>query len=231
MASWAAALGVAGGLLMAAPLAAQERAVGLQPYLMDEAREVALARSAAPPAVGAGAAVYVLGAEGYRLAVPGENGFACLVQRSFGVPTTSPAEFAEPRMLAPICHSPDAAATVMQRDLFIAPLVSRGQTLAQVRAAEAGAYESGRLTYPESAVVAYMLSTGQWLGDTVAAWRPHVMIWAPGLSKDDLMPAALAGFGVGSGLPLIDARYGPRQVLLAIPLARDVAVPPAVKTP
>lgn len=46
--------------------------------------EIALARSAAPPSLSDDAEILVFGAKGYETAVPGKNGFTCLVERSWG---------------------------------------------------------------------------------------------------------------------------------------------------
>jgi hypothetical protein len=197
---------------------AQETTPPFSAYLMNEARETALARSAAPESVTAGAGIHLLRAHGYELVTPSQNGFHCLVQRSFTVPSSNAAEFYDPRVVAPICFAPDAAATVMQRDLLIAPLVARGMPLSEIRTTEADAYASGALTYPESAVFAYMLSTEHWLGPGITHWRPHVMVWAPGVDARDLLPEGLSTFGLESGMPVLDTRYGPRQTLIVIPV-------------
>lgn len=52
--------------------------------MMPVASEIALARSAAPPAICGGAEVMVLGRDGYSTAVGGKNGFLCIVERSWG---------------------------------------------------------------------------------------------------------------------------------------------------
>lgn len=207
----------------AAEASAQERPSALAPYLLEEAREVALARSAAPAAVADDATVYVLRPNGYERVAEGRSGFACLVERSFTAPTTDPEEFYEPRVLAPICFSPAAAATLMQRDLLIAPLVARAVPLPDIRQAEAAAYASGTLRYPERAVFAYMLSSAQWLGASIGHWHPHVMVWAPGVDAEDLLPSGLRSFGPDSGLPLMDTRYGPRQTLVVIPVSTSIS--------
>lgn len=210
-------------VLGAGSAAAQGTATSIDAYLMDEVREAALAMSAATAAVAEKAGVYVLRKDGYYLTRPGDNGFHCLVQRSFTAPTIEPKEFYDPRVVAPICFAPDAAATLMQRDLFIAPLVARGTPLPEIRKAEADAYASGALRYPETAVFAYMLSSAQWLGAEIAHWHPHVMIWAPGVDVDDVLPKGLRTFGLTSGLPLMDTRYGPKQTLIVVPVTAVVA--------
>src|SRR5579864_8730145 len=56
----------------------------VDPYLMaDRNAEIALARSAAPPSISADATVLVLTRHGFETAVPGKNGWVCLVDRSW----------------------------------------------------------------------------------------------------------------------------------------------------
>jgi hypothetical protein len=220
-----AGLAVATGALVAASArSVRQTPTAFDAYLLDPARETALARSAAPEAISASAGLYLLRATGhYELVASSKNGFNCLVQRSFTVPTTDPAQFYDPRVLAPICFSREASATVMQRDLFIAPLVAAGVSNAEIRRREAAAYADGTLHYPDRAVIAYMFSSGHWLGPNVEHWFPHVMIWAPNVTPEDLAPADIGRFGVHTGLPILDARYGPRQMLIAIPVPHAIS--------
>ncbi len=195
----------------------------LSTFLLDEARELALARSAAPPAITDKAGFYVLRATGaYELVTPSKNGFHCLVQRSFTVPTSNATEFYQPRLVAPICFNAEASATLMQRDFFITTLVGQGRSLPDIRNAETAAYESGRLKYPSRTAIGYMFSSAHWLGEAVGAWHPHVMVWAPGFLPTDLVPAETGSFGVHSGLPIMDIRYGLRQPLIAIPIGKAI---------
>jgi hypothetical protein len=69
-------------------------------YLMPKDAEVALARSAAPASIAAGATVMVLGRQGYTTAVRGTNGFLCYVERSWAKATDDP-EFWNPQLRSP----------------------------------------------------------------------------------------------------------------------------------
>src|SRR5579871_3282172 len=60
-----------------------ERAPIAEYMMASAAEEVALARTAAPPAISGAAEVLVLGPRGYGVAVKGSNGFVCLVERSW----------------------------------------------------------------------------------------------------------------------------------------------------
>src|SRR6185312_11215984 len=82
----------------------------LDEYMMPVASEIALARSAAPPAIAAGAEVMVLGRDGYSASVKGRNGFLCIVERSWGA-ATDDSGFWNPKVRAPICFNPSAART------------------------------------------------------------------------------------------------------------------------
>jgi hypothetical protein len=63
----------------------------LEEYLIaDRDAEVALARTAAPPAISNDATVLVLTRQGYQTAVEGKNGFVCFVDRSWSAPSTIP---------------------------------------------------------------------------------------------------------------------------------------------
>jgi hypothetical protein len=55
----------------------------IEAYLIaDRDSEVALARTAAPPAISNDATVLVLTRQGYQTAAPGKSGFVCFVDRS-----------------------------------------------------------------------------------------------------------------------------------------------------
>lgn len=89
------AAGVAGGQDVARTL---ER---VDPYLLDESLEVALAVSAAPAHVSAAATVLVLRRDGYHPVRQGTNGFTCLVERSWSSPVGPHPDFFNPRLRAP----------------------------------------------------------------------------------------------------------------------------------
>ena len=73
-------------LLSAVPRTSAEYPVmaPLEEYLIaDRDVEVALARTAAPPAISNDATVLVLTRQGYQTAAPGKSGFVCFVDRSW----------------------------------------------------------------------------------------------------------------------------------------------------
>ena len=84
------------------------RLESLDAYLMDEAYEVALARSAAPEHVASTARVLVLRTDGYHEVASSSNGFTCLVERSWSSPIGPHIDFFNPKLRAPICYNAEA---------------------------------------------------------------------------------------------------------------------------
>ena len=76
-------------------------------YLMPQAAEIALAKSAAPANVSDRATIKVLTTAGFKVVHEGDNGFVCVVMRGFSAPTYTPAQFRDltydVSVRAPIC--------------------------------------------------------------------------------------------------------------------------------
>lgn len=87
--------------------------------LLPRAREIALARSAAPSSFSDAAAVYVLTADGYDLAEAGTSGTACCVSRDWR------------RSVEPHCFDPEGAATIMKMNMRKVELLHAGLSLEQ----------------------------------------------------------------------------------------------------
>jgi len=162
--------------------AAQSRYPDMAPlgqYLMPESAEIALAHSAAPASISAAAEVMVLRREGYAIAVKGNNGFVCIVERSWGK-ATDDAEFWNPKMRAPHCFNPQAARTFLQIYLMKTKLVLAGKSKMEIFQATTSALDRKELPPLEPAAMAYMMSKQQYLGDDDMSWHPHVMFFAAG---------------------------------------------------
>ena len=162
----AIALALAGGT--AASAAAQDRVERAADGLMNEREEIRLALSAAPPHLHAGAAVLVLGREGYRAGRDGTNGFTCIVERSF-----------DPSVRAPMCLDAIASEYVLPVKLEETRLRLMGHTPEEIEATIADGFASGRFRPPTEPAFSYMLSAGQFLGENVGQWKPHVMVYTP----------------------------------------------------
>jgi hypothetical protein len=152
----------------------------LEQYLMpDRNSEIALARSAAPPSISGEAEVLVLTRRGYESAVPGKNGFVCLVERSWTAGINDP-DFWNPKLRGPLCVNAAAARTYLPRTIKKTELIIAGRTKTQMFDAIAAAIDKKELPSPEPGAMSYMLSKQGYLGDRAAGpWLPHLMFFAP----------------------------------------------------
>jgi hypothetical protein len=104
----------------------------LEQYLTpDRNEEIKLARSAAPDSISGEAEVLVLGKTGYETAVPGKNGFVCLVERSWTAGINDP-DFWNPKLRGPLCLNPPAVRSYLPRTIKKTELVIAGRTKAQM---------------------------------------------------------------------------------------------------
>lgn len=187
---------LAGG---AGPLAAQAYGAGGSgtPPLLPRAREIALARSAAPAAVSADATILVLERGGYVVAREGTNGVTCYVGRSW------------PQAIEPHCFDEEGSATILRIHLREAELREQGQTREAIDATIGRELLDGRLRLPRRPVMSYMMSSAQELynddGEYVGPWKPHLMIYLPYATNADFglgeTPATEAAFVVDAGKP------------------------------
>ena len=152
----------------------------LDQYLMpDRNSEIALARTAAPVSISGRAEVMVLGRGGYTTAVKGNNGFLCLVERSWANSSDAP-DFWNPKLRAPICFNPAAARTFVPIFLMKTKLVLAGKSKAQIVEATASALDKKGLPALEPGAMCYMMSKQQYLGDRDMRWHPHLMFFVSG---------------------------------------------------
>jgi len=197
------------------------RAEPLDRYLMsDRAAEVALARSAAPPAVGARAAVWVLDPGGYREAEAGDNGFVCLVGRSWSAPIRFVSggpnpEFWSPVVKAPMCLNPEAVRTILPALVRRTELARLGRSLGEVEADTKERFAAGTYRPPHGVAMSYMLSKDQHLGQAVGHFVPHVMLYAPQAERKEW--GALETL---SGFPFVGENEGNPHALVIIPIGR-----------
>ena len=146
--------------------------------LLPLAREIALARSAAPSEVSDSATIYVLGENNWEIAVKGSNGVACHVNRSWVA------------SLEPHCFDAEAAATILPMELRRTELLHQGRSLAEANRDIAEGLASGRFRLPRRLAMSYMMSSAQQLigddGQAAGNWRPHVMIFFPYLTASEV---------------------------------------------
>jgi|SRR5215469_1940451 len=152
----------------------------LDQYMIPDAKaEVALAKTAAVPAISDEAEVLVLGKQGYETAVKGSNGFVCMVERGWGASTTDP-EFWNPKIRSPICFNPAAARSYMPVYLMKTKLVLAGKSKAEMLKATDAAFANESLPALQPGAMCYMTSKQQYLNDRGAHWHPHLMFFVSG---------------------------------------------------
>jgi hypothetical protein len=151
----------------------------IEQYLMaDRASEIALARSAAPPAISADATILVLTPHGYETAVKGKNGFTCSVERKWQSPFDDP-EFWNPKVRSPICLNPPAARSIGPVQLKRTELALTGLSKSDIMAQMKEAFARNDFGPLEPGAMSYMMSRQQYLDDRDPHFHPHLMFYAP----------------------------------------------------
>jgi hypothetical protein len=149
----------------------------LTQYLsVNAADEIALAKSAAPTSISANADVLTLSSHGYKTAIKGNNGFVCLVERSWATGFAD-AEFWNPKFRAPICYNRAAARTVLpgyiERTGWVLAGVSTSEMITRTRVERS----ANTFMLPEAGAMSYMMSKQGHLHDADGHWHPHVMLY------------------------------------------------------
>jgi hypothetical protein len=195
-------------ILVTSPLVAQQAPDSTKfPAVLRIARdkEIALAKTAGPPAVADSAEIWVLGARGYEKAIAGTNGYGCIVQRGMGG-----------QSLLPRCDDPSGVETLFPIYQMIETMRADGKTYGDFRQALADAYKTGKLGVPKHGGFSYMYSGDAFFTTSSGQkidFTPHVMVYWPncttkmlGMSKSEHMR--------GTGLAFID--YGTPECTLVI---------------
>ena len=191
-------------------------------YLMPQAAEIALAKSAAPDSISGEATIKVLTASGFQVAHQGDNGFVCLVMRGFAAPTFTPAEFRnlvyDSKLRAPICFDSQAAQTVVPFYELRHKLGLQGKSPDEIAKAVQDAYSSGALPKRESVSFAYMWSADQILGPA-GHWHPHMMVFSPHYEN-----SMLGGNQAGSPAPVVTDDAGTPFAVVVIRVDDSLAI-------
>src|SRR5258708_6545141 len=172
--------------------------------IASRAEEITLARSAAPASISGDAEVLTLGDRDYETAVKGNNGFVCLVERSWAA-GFGDAEFWNPRLRAPICFNAAAVHSVLpaylERTKWVIAGASKSDMLGRTKAALA----ANTFTMPEAGAMCYMLSKDGYLSDADGHWHPHLMFF---MARTDS-----SAWGANlSGSPIFAAQADPEPV-------------------
>jgi len=179
----------------------------LRPPLLPREREIALARSAAPPEVSDNATVLVLArGKGFVGAEPGTNGVTCLVDRSW------------PDAIEPHCFDPEGSRTILPVHARQMELREQGLSKASIQADIAEGYRTGRFVVPARPAMTWMMSAEQILynddGMRVGAWKPHLMIYYPFLTDGDL---GMTGAAPANGPMLSDPGRPTANLVIVVP--------------
>ncbi len=172
-------------------------------YEMPRESEIALARSAAPSSVSAHATVKVLTRGGFEVAAKGDNGFVCMVLRSWSAAPDPDSSYYAP-LRGPICFDPVAARTVAPVEELRTRLGLQGKDPDAIAREVAMRYGAGQLPKMEGVAFAYMWSANQNTGPGSGAWHPHMMVYTPYYENSMLggnPPGAHAPFVVNGGTP------------------------------
>ena len=167
-----------------------------KPNPLPRAEEIAAALEAGPPGVQQGAGVYILTATGYELVRESQNGFHCIVQRSF------------PDTFEPQCLDAEGSATLLQQVLMRGNLRMEGAGTEAIERRVNQAWSDGTLRAPQRPGINYMLSSRNRVPvdatGGVIPYRPHLMFYAPYLTNADLgieMKPGVPAFVINEGQP------------------------------
>ncbi|MDP3749540.1 MAG: hypothetical protein Q8Q88_21105 [Phenylobacterium sp.] len=152
--------------------------------------EARYALSAAPTALRAAAAVYLLAPdEGYVLSREGTNGITCLVERT----AWELVDFRDD-IFIPLCYDAAGAGGHLKAIIDTARMRAEGLTPRQVRERVEAAYADGSYETPSRAGLSYMVSpvmraAGPPDMSVQTMAMPHLMFYASGVSNADIAAA------------------------------------------
>lgn len=191
-----------------------DRMAPLAKYLMPRAAEIALARTAAPAAIASAATVLVLGPNGFTTAVPGRNGYVCLVERSW----ISAIDFSEvwnSKIRGPDCLNPPAVRSILPIYELKTKLELKRPSRRQVAAALRSAFKSHQLPALQAGAMGFMMSRQAYLTDSGGHNLSHLMVFT------NLRSTHAWGAGVANS-PVDAAFFWFPEESGAVPLARGL---------
>jgi len=195
----------------------------IQDYLMPQASEIALAKSAAPASISDGATIKVLTTSGFKVVHQGDNGFVCVVMRGFSAPLYTPAQLRDlvydAALRAPICFDPKAAKEVMPYYELRTKLAMQAKNPDQIAEGVEAAYARGELPKRDGVSFAYMWSADQNLASGIGHWHPHMMVFAPYYEN-----STAGGNTFGAPLPQVTDDAGTPFAVVVIPVDHNLFV-------
>src|SRR5216684_3764681 len=200
----------------------------IQEYLMPQASEIALAKSAAPVTISDHATIKVLTTSGFKVVHQGDNSFVCMVMRGFSAPTYTPAQFRglvyDPTVRAPICFTQPAARMVMPYYELRTRLAMEGRDPDRIAEGVKAAYAKGEIPKRDGVSFAYMWSADQSLGPGIGHWHPHMMVFCPNYEN-----SMVGGNEFGSMLPQVSDDAGTPFTVVVIPVDETMAIKARLK--
>ncbi len=196
----------------AAFIAAQACAAGTALDPMPKDLEARFALSALPAALRKDATVYLLDpGKGYVLSRQGTSGLACLVERTVW-------EWAEHRddVFIPLCYDAAGTASYLKVIMDTAAMRAQGMDAPALKTEIEGRYKSGTYAAPKKPGLSYMVApVMRALGPPDMKMHtmsmPHLMIYAPGATNEDI--GAKPDLAVAASLryPFIDKQGNAEQ--------------------
>src|SRR3954471_7065364 len=163
--------------------------------------QIKIARSAAPKEVSEKADVYILGKNGYELAVKGTNGFSCAIERE------------RLDTMEPECYDREGSQTTFKVRQFVEAQRAAGVSEGKIEKVVAAGYKSGRFKGPSKSGITYMLSESNYVFDPdakqVIHFPGHLMFYAPYATAETV--------GSGAGAPYIVHPGKPDALLIVVP--------------
>ena len=174
------------------------------PIFLPRDEEIELALSAGPDHIRADATVYTLGAAGYEKVRAGTNGFTCLVNRDGNQNGDED--------LKATCWDAEGSATIVPVMLRVGELITQHKSADEIRRDINAGFSDHRFISPRKVGVAYMLRGDLRIDRKTKRldriFPPHYMIYAPGLTNDDLGLKHRSDIGRGTyALPHVYSGY------------------------
>jgi len=163
--------------------------------------QIRIAKLAAPKEVTDHADIYILGRRGYELALRGDNGFSCMIERE------------KPDTMEPECYDADGSATTMKVRSYEEQQRASGVGEQAIEESMKAGYKSGEFKPPSKAGIVYMLSDYNYVLNPetgkIIHFPGHLMFYAPYATEKTV--------GSGEGAPYLVHPGEPDALMIVVP--------------
>lgn len=163
--------------------------------------QIRIAKLAAPKEVTDHADIYILGRRGYELAVRGDNGFSCMIERE------------KPDTMEPECYDAEGSATTMKVRSYEEQQRASGVGEQAIEESIKAGYKSGEFKPPSKAGIVYMLSDYNYVLNPetgkIIHFPGHLMFYSPYATEKTV--------GSGEGAPYIVHPGEPDALMIVVP--------------